>query len=369
MAEATTAGVLDRAPAFDRIPVIDLGLGSGPSVSGTPGPGPIKQRRDLAEELCRVCHEVGFFLVVNHGVSHGLCDGVFDMMRRFFALSDEEKALIDKRRSRHFRGWEPVGAEYTNNRPDIREQIDWWTEWPAHSKDIEPYYLRLLGPNQWLPEDVLPGQQELATRWFDELGGLATRLLGAISLGLGLAEDYLEQYFGGQTMSLAKFIHYPPTPDDGAGVNAHHDTGFLTVLAPGPTPGLQVQNQAGQWIEVPTVEGSFVINLGEMLQAMTGNYLVATAHRVITTEERYSAGYFHGPSLDASLTPLPLDQRFASAVAASPHHSSAGFMASIAETEAGVGDMSSSYSPSTYGEMLWNYFSRSYPDNVAHHYG
>ena len=141
-----------------------------------------------------------------------------------------------------------------------------------------------------------------------------------LSLGLGLAEDYLEQYFGDETMSLAKFIHYPPTPEGSAGVNAHHDTGFLTVLDPGPTAGLQVQNQAGQWIDVPSVEGSFVINLGETLQAMTGNYLVATAHRVITAGERYSAGYFHGPSLDVSLAPLPLDDRFAAAVAASPHH-------------------------------------------------
>ncbi|WP_420638843.1 isopenicillin N synthase family dioxygenase [Candidatus Poriferisocius sp.] len=344
---------------FDQIPVVDLG-----PLSGTQ-----PQREELAEELCRICHEVGFFLVVNHGVDDGLHDGIFEMMHRFFALPRKQKMLIDKRVSRHFRGWEPIGAEYTNNRPDIREQIDWWTEWPAHPTDVEPYYLRLLGPNQWLPDGVLPGHRELAQQWFDELGGLANRLMGAISLGLGLAEDHLERLFGSQTMSLAKFIHYPPTPEGEAGVNAHHDTGFLTVLDPGPTAGLQVQNQAGQWIDVPSVEDSFVINLGETLQAMTGNYLVATAHRVITTEERYSAGYFHGPSLDVCLAPLELSPRFAEAVAASPHHTGAGFMASIAETEAGVADMSSSHRPATYGEQLWNYFSRSYPENVALHYG
>ena len=348
------------APAvFDQIPVVDLG----------PLWGSQADREAIAEELCRICHEVGFLLVVNHGVSAGLSDGIFDTMHRFFALSGEQKKLIDKRRSRHFRGWEPEGAEYTNNRPDIREQIDWWTEWPAYPIDIEPYYLRLLGPNQWLPEELLPGHQELTNQWFDELGGLANRLLGALSLGLGLGEDYLERFFGSQTMSLAKFIHYPPTPEGEAGVNAHRDTGFLTVLDPGPTAGLQVQNQAGEWIDVPSIVGSYVINLGETLQAMTGNYLVATAHRVITTEERYSAGYFHGPSLDVALAPLPLDEKFAAAVAASPHHNGAGFMASIAETEAGVADMSSSYRPTTYGEQLWNYFSRSYPENVATHYG
>ena len=127
-------------------------------------------------------------------------------------------------------------------------------------------------------------------------------------------------------MSLAKFIHYPPTPAFGAGVNPHHDAGFLTVLAPGPTPGLQVQNPDGAWIDVPIVPDTFVINLGEILQSMTGNYLVATPHRVITNDERYSAGYFHGPSLTTPLTRLPLDARYADATAASPHHHDAGFM-------------------------------------------
>ena len=307
-------------------------------------------------------------LVVNHGVPDALNDATYDMMRRFFKLPVEHKGLIDKRTSRHFRGWEPVGSEYTNNRPDIREQIDCWTEWPALARDTEPEYLRLLGSNQWLPDDILAGHEALSNEWSRQLGVLAGRLLAALWQGLGLSAEHLEGFIGSRPMSLTKFIHYPATPPGSAGVNAHHDTGFLTILSPGSTPGLQVQNPAGDWIDVPRVPGSFVVNLGESLQAMTGNYLVATAHRVISSAERYSTAHFHGPSLEAPLDPLPLEGRFAEAVAASPHHANAGFMARKAETDAGVGDMASSYRPSTYGEQLWNYFARSYPDNVAHHY-
>ncbi len=345
--------------AFDAIPVVDVSSLLGP----------LTQQQTLADELCQISHEVGFFLVVNHGVSPSLSEDVFSMMQSFFALPWSQKALIDKRKSRHFRGWEPVGAEYTNYCPDIREQIDCWTEWPALPVDVEPQYLRLLGPNQWLPEELLPGSSMLMQRWAAELAALADRLMGALCLGLGLASDHLKQLFGTQTMSLTKFIHYPPTPKGDAGVNPHHDTGFLTVLDPGPTAGLQVQNQVGDWIDVPSVAGAYVINLGETLQAMTGNYLVATPHRVVTSEERFSAAYFHGPALDVELAPLPLEPRFAEAVAVSPHHKSAGFMASIAETEAGVAEMASTYQARTYGEQLWNYFARSYPENVAAHYG
>lgn len=345
--------------AFDSIPVIDVAPLAG---GGTPPGG-------LAEELCRACHEVGFFLVVNHGVDNDLQDRVFDMMHRFFGLPDDIKRRIDKQASRHFRGWEPVGTEYTNNRPDIREQIDCWSEWPARSPHVEPGYLRLLGPNQWLPDDVLAGHETLSNQWSEALGDLASRLLAALWYELGLPAAHLEDFIGDEPMSLTKFIHYPATPPGAAGVNAHHDTGFLTILSAAGTPGLQVQNPVGDWIDVPIVPGAFVVNLGESLQAMTGNYLVATPHRVISEEERYSTGHFYGPSLGASLDPLPLADRFAEAVAASPHHAGAGFMAPKDELDAGVGDMASDYRPGTYGEQLWNYFSRSYPEIVAHHYG
>jgi isopenicillin N synthase-like dioxygenase len=152
-------------------------------------------------------------------------------------------------------------------------------------------------------------------------------------------------------------------------VNAHHDTGFVTLLAAGSTPGLQVLDPAGDWIDVPTVPDSFVLNIGEMLQAMTGNYLVATGHRVITSAPRMSAAYFHGPSLSAPLEPLDLHQRFADAVEASSRHQAAGYMATKEQTDAGVGDMASAVHTDTYGAQLWNYFARSYPEMMQRHYG
>ncbi len=344
--------------AFGSIPVVDVGARRGTA----------QQRADLAERIGLIAHEIGFFVAVNHGVRHGLVDDVFATMRRFFALPPEEKALIDKQASPHFRGWEPVGVEFTNNRPDIREQIDLWTEWPVRPSEAGPHYLRLLGPNQWMPEAALAGHRALMAEWFAELGALADDLLGLLSLALGLDEGHLLRLFGDEPMSLTKLISYPPTPPGQAGVNAHHDTGFLTLLAAGGVPGLQVESTSGEWIDVPVVPDSFVVNLGESLQSMTGNYFVATPHRVVTATARLSAAYFHGPSLDTRLAALPLDARFADAVAASARHAAAGFMARREETEAGIGDMRSEYRPATYGEQLWNYFARSYPAMMARHH-
>ncbi len=81
-----------------------------------------------------------------------------------------------------------------------------------------------------------------------------------------------------------------------------------------------------------------------------------------------SAAYFHGPSLDTELSPMPMAPRFVDAVAASERHRTAGFMASAEQTATGTGDMASATDTSTYGEQLWNYFARSYPDNMARHH-
>ena len=326
------------------------------------------ERETLAETIREAFHHVGFVIITNHGVGQDLIDAVFGLSRAFFRLPLDQKLLIDKRNSRHFRGWEPEGAESTNNRPDLREQIDLWSEHPVRDPGVLPVYLRLLGPNQWLPEEVLPGFRVALGQWFTDLGGLADDLMALLACGLALPEDHFDRLFGTERMSFTKLIRYPATPPGSFGVNAHHDAGFLTVLAPGETPGLEVENAAGDWVPVPVMAGSLVVNVGEMLQAMTGNYYVATPHRVVTRAERHSVGYFHGPSLDTRLTPLALDPRFARAVAASPCHVGAGFMAQSDETEAGVNDMDSPHHPAVYGEQIWNYLARSYPDNVRRLY-
>jgi isopenicillin N synthase-like dioxygenase len=321
----------------------------------------------FAERLTTICHEVGFFSLVDHGIDAGFLDRYFALMAEFFALPEAVKATIDKLQSPHFRGWERVGAELTDNRTDYREQIDMWSEHPPAGPNPDPAFLRLLGPNQWLDEPHLPGFRAIVNEFFARMGHVGDQLMAAMSLGLGLAKGHISDIFGEQPQSLVKLISYPPTPPGEAGVNAHHDTGFLTLLAQHRVSGLQAQNPDGEWIDIPPRRGALVVNLGEMLQAMTGNYFVATTHRVVATEARLSSGYFHGPDLRTRLDPLPLHPRFAEAVAASPRHASAGFMAKREELLAGQSGIASASAP-VYGQQLWNYFVRSYPENVRAYY-
>lgn len=343
--------------AFSDIPVVSL--------AGWRAPG--ADRAAFADAVRHICHEVGFLMLVDHGVEDSFIDSWFAHLERLFALPQSTKKTIDKRNSPHFRGWEGVGSELTDNKVDYREQVDLWSEYPAASAGVDPTYLALEGPNQWLPEDMLPGFRAAAGEFFDRMGALADTLMEVFAVGLGLEPSTFRERFGERPMSLVKAISYPPTPADAAGVNAHKDTGFLTLLHQHGVPGLQALNPDGVWIDVPPTPGAIVVNLGEMLQAMTGNYFVATTHRVITSEARLSSAYFHGPDLRTSLAPLTLDERCIDAVAASDRHRTAGFMAKRDELLSGATGTSSTPVP-VYGQQLWNYFVRSYPEIVRQHY-
>ncbi|CAB4717614.1 unannotated protein [freshwater metagenome] len=337
-----------------ELPVVSLALWDNPDTD----------RAQYAAEIAQACHKVGFLSLVDHGVSQATVDDFMGLLKRFFALPAESKALIEKTNSRYFRGWERVGSELTDNRVDYREQIDISSEHTPYAIDVEPLYLRLQGPNQLLSDEIMPGFRDAVSQWFASMEHLANRLMEILAVGLGLKDQTFRELFGENHHSLMKMIHYPPTPIGQAGVNAHQDAGFLTILLQYEVGGLQVKTQEGEWVEVPVLPGAFVLNIGEMLQAMTGNYYVATMHRVISSAERFSTAFFHGPDLRTRLDPLQLDAKFSAAVTASEFHRSAGFMAKRDELVAGVGGVGSR-SAAVYGEQLWNYYCRSYPDIVS----
>ena len=222
-----------------------------------------------------------------------------------------------------------------------------------------------------------PSTRHFDLRPFTALASLAPSI-AAFSFSLGLPPNALHDRFGEfeRRQSLIKYIHYPPTPNGGQGVGLHQDSLFLTLLLPGTEVGLEVQLPDGTFVEVGRkndAEGktAFVVNLGEVMQQMTGGYFLATPHRVHVKADRYSIGFFYGPTLESTLNPpLTLPKRLAAAVAASARHRSPGASPTPEELARGVtGSFEGNSKHNTYGDLLWNYFGRSHPKYVAIHYG
>ena len=342
------------------IPVLDL----APWFGGDPA-----ERERLSLELGEICHRIGFFYVVNHGIPDRVSADYLALLKAFFALPLATRQGIDKANSPQFRGWERLGSELTNNQVDYREQLDIGVE-RAVVPDPEPYYLALLGPNQWPPAAALPGFREAVEAYFARLSLLSRELLRMMSLALGLEAGHIESVFGAEPSPYLKLIRYPPAASGERGVGVHKDSGFLTLLLQDRVGGLEALGNDDNWYRVEPLEGSLVVNTGELLQLVTHNYFIATPHRVINRgdRERFSSAFFYSPDLNTRLDALPIAPRLIDAARRSERHRGEGLMASRAEMAGGTAGMASRSRPAVFGEKYWQRWVRSYPEIARRFY-
>jgi isopenicillin N synthase-like dioxygenase len=275
----------------------------------------------LHESLREAAHEVGFFYLTGHDVPDALAGRVLEAARRLFELPQADKDAVAMVRSPHFRGYTRLGGELTRGEVDWREQIDIGPERARIGGPGTPDYLWLQGPNQWpagLPE--LPG---VIDEWDAALSSVARTLLRHWAASLGSPPDVFDSAFAETPATLIKIVRYPARAATPQGVGAHRDSGVLTLLLAEPgSQGLQVRRGKSTgpdegWIDVPPLDGAFIVNIGEMLEVATGGYLRATEHRVnlqgkalnqtsAQFSERISVPYFFNPRLDAQIPVLSL---------------------------------------------------------------
>lgn len=326
-------------------------------------------RLGLCRQLGKVCHQTGFFYLVNHRIPRNVSEAYLAVLKAFFELPLAQRRALDKRHSPQFRGWEQLGSELTNNARDMREQIDIGVEAEALI-DPQPYYMALIGPNQWPEESSLPGFRRTVEDYFARLANLSGELLGMMSLALGLEEKQILQSFGAKPAPYLKLIRYPQTGKQEQGVGVHKDSGFLTLLLQDENPGLEALSNQGQWYSVDPLPGSLVVNTGELLQLITHNYFIATPHRVINknSQQRYSSAFFFSPDLNTRLDPLPVSREILETVGASARHRDEGLMASRSEMASGTEAMASRDRPRVFGERYWQRWIRSYPEIARNYY-
>ena len=295
---------MSGATSFTSVPIVDIsGLRSQDRTD----------RERVATEIGRAARDVGFFYISGSGVDESLFDRLLESTKEFFALPVEEKMRSYIGLSRCHRGYVPVGEEGVEaGTPDLKEAFDTALDLPAD----DPDYLAgnpMLGPNAW--PDV-PGFAEAVTAYYEAVLEVGQRLLWAFAVALGEDPDVFSRH-ATKTPSQLRLVHYPYNADakDGQGIGAHTDYECFTLLKP-TAPGLEVLNGSGEWIDVPPVEGAFVVNIGDMLELWTNGAFVATSHRVRkVAEERYSFPLFFNVDYDTEVKPLP---QFASAGAARP---------------------------------------------------
>src|SRR5205823_4772247 len=107
-----------------------------------------------------------------------------------------------------------------------------------------------------------------------------------------------------------RFLHYPPQELDDYeqfGQRPHTDNSFFTMLAREEVPGLAVRLPSGEWLAPPVIDGTFLVNLGNVMKRWSNDRFLSTPHGVLNDSgrDRYSIAVFYSPNPDARLEVLP----------------------------------------------------------------
>lgn len=278
--------------------------------------GTTDERAAIAGAVAEACEDVGFLLLSGHGVAQQAIDDLHTATLEFFALPLEEKRLVRSPVDNLYQGYAHPGqskGDHTSERQSYNVQkFDTVAQARAagYPEDVGDYLYEALWPTA--PTSFEPAVR----RYLVEMEAFADRIMQIFDLALGLDAGRLAG-FTDQHLSNQAVNYYSDDIDSGHEPSpyrfkAHRDGSTFTILHQDDGPGsLQLHKRGEGWLDVAAIEGTFVVNTGEILERYTNGRWEATPHRVLHPPAdapkvpRISAPYFVKPSLDAPIAPLP----------------------------------------------------------------
>ncbi|CAJ1971124.1 unnamed protein product [Sphenostylis stenocarpa] len=215
-----------------------------------------EERKATLEQIENACQNWGFFELVNHGIPHELLDRVERLTKEHYRQCMEKRfneAVANK-------GLEGVQAEL--------KDMDWEST----------FFLR------HLPTSTISEIPDLIQEYREIGEAIAEELLDLLCENLGLEKGYLKKaFYGSRGPNFGtKVANYPacPKPELVKGLRAHTDAGgIILLLQDDKVSGLQLLKD-GQWVDVPPMRHSIVVNLGDQLEVITNGKYKNVEHRV-----------------------------------------------------------------------------------------
>ncbi len=295
--------VKDPEQVSRAIPVIDV----TPAFAGEPG-----GLEGVAAQVREASERVGFFYVAGHGVPQSLIDAAFEASREFHALPLEAKLALKLNQNNI--GYLPVNESiqkastvHKATRPNFNESFFISHDRGADHPDVVAG-TPLRGANQW------PAGHErmraAMVRYFKTMEAFGERMLPLLARALDMPAGFFAPHFAGEAHVNLRFLHYPPQEIDDPeqfGQGPHTDNSFITFLAREDTPGLAVRLPSGEWLAPPLIEGTFLVNLGNVMKRWSNDRFLSTPHGVVNDSgrDRYSIAFFYSPSIAATIECLP----------------------------------------------------------------
>ncbi|MEZ2903590.1 isopenicillin N synthase family dioxygenase [Acinetobacter terrestris] len=258
----------------------------------------LSDRLEVAAALDKACKEVGFLYLKAEQFNFEYVQDLIQVTKAYF---EQDLALKMQRYiglSKNHSGYVPVGEEqFSGQSYDLKEAFDVNYDYQGAKTDCP-----LLGPTLW-PEDAQ--FKRTVSQYYQHLRGISQQIFRAFALALGVNEDFFDAKIT-EAPSQLRLIHYPYNPEvkDAEGIGTHTDYECFTLLLP-TAPGLQVFNKQGEWIDIPLIENTLVMNIGDMMEILSNGKYLATKHRVKKVgEERYSFPLFCACNYDTVIEPI-----------------------------------------------------------------
>ena len=301
---------------LDKVPTIDI---SG-FLSGVP-----EGKARVVAQVRQACEEIGFFLISGHGVPDSLINDIRNVSNEFFdlPLEDKQKSQLDPSVV-GASGFEMMGrtalARSLGNStpPDYREGYKISV---LDVNEDDPYYTSEEG-RKYFPPNVWPAKparfKSVYEQYYHAVDKLAANIMRIFALALDVEENFFADKMDKAVNRLNAILYLPqmePPVEGQLRAGEHTDYGTLTILLAEDKPGgLQVRTRSGKWVDVRPPDGTFVINIGDLMMHWTNDRWISNLHRVANPPPehaqvpRLSLVFFQKPNYDAEINCLDKSQ-------------------------------------------------------------
>ncbi|KAF4944402.1 hypothetical protein FGADI_12712 [Fusarium gaditjirri] len=272
------------------IPLIDFSR----FLSGTPA-----ERNETANAILDGFKTAGFIYLKNHPILPKDLKHAFNLSARFFNEPLEKKMEVVWTTPEANRGYSAPGREKVSQLKDIQEVEKVRAALPDLKESLEigredePGY-----PNRWLEETGdLVGFRKDMLGFFEQCRQLHVEVMKAIAVGMGLDDRFFDSFVDAGDNTL-RLLHYPAVQSNIFKMNpgtvragAHSDYGSITLLFQDARGGLQVKSPTGQFVDATPIEGTVVVNAGDLLARWSNDTIKSTIHRVVEPPQKQAESY------------------------------------------------------------------------------
>ncbi|XP_027368442.1 gibberellin 2-beta-dioxygenase 6-like [Abrus precatorius] len=259
----------------DPIPIIDLQC--------------LTHDKNKLEEACK---HWGLFRLVNHGVPSTLLTQLQNQAQQLFSLAFQSKQA----------SCNDGPISYFSGTPVLTTSGTALTRAPQNINLLEGFNVPLPHLSQFQSQlPVLDYFRVLLVDYGNHLSRIGRTLFEAMVEKLDLRLESSSSYMAEST-GIVRVYRYPHCSNSnvGLGMEVHTDSSVLSILnQEGEVSGLELLKD-DQWVTVKPISNTLIINLGDMMQAISDGKYKSVTHRVKLNNhrERISLCYFVFPKED-----------------------------------------------------------------------